>query len=385
MTASGGEAPARLRVLHVLLSIGETSAPYNEHCLAMADRRQLGICTYFRPAVTPPASIEPFAGDGSVRGFVRALRAALTARTYDIVHVHAPQAALVLLVLRPWMPRRVSRSTVYTVHNSFGNYRPRNRAMLIPIFAGARRIVCCSGVARDSLPALFRRVAGSRLRVVQNGVDVERVDRVVGGLPARDPSAPFAVISIGQLIERKNPLVVLRAFAQADRGHGRLVLVGQGLLGDRLLAESRAMGVDGRVELTGLIPRDEVYPRLTRGDVFVSASRGEGLPVAVLEAMACRRPVILSDIPPHREIAAGVEVIPLLAPDDVAGFARELRRLRSMSVAERAAIGERCRRIAVDRFSVQAMHQGYERVYAEVLDDRPQGPLGIERHARGRA
>jgi glycosyltransferase involved in cell wall biosynthesis len=363
--ASGG-GPARLRVLHVLLSIGETSAPYNEHCLAMAHRRQLGICTYFPPAVTPPPPIDLFAGDGTLRGFVRALRTALRARTYDIVHVHAPQAALVLLALGPWLASGLLRSTVYTVHNSFGNYRPRNRAMLIPIFGGLRRIVCCSVVARDSLPRLFTRVAGSRLRVVQNGVDVERVDRIVRGLPAAPRRGPFTLVSIGQLIARKNPLAVLRAFAQADDGDGRLVLIGRGPLRDALLAESEAAGVAGRVELTGLVPRDDVYGLLSRGDVFVSASRGEGLPVAVLEAMACARPVILSDIPPHREIATGVDAIPLLAPDDVAGFAREIRRLRAMSVAERAAIGQQCRQVAAERFSVQAMHRGYEQVYAEV-------------------
>ena len=74
-------------------------------------------------------------------------------------------------------------STVYTVHNSFGNYRLRNQALLIPTFACFRRIVCCSLVARESLPAFFQRLAGERLRVVQNGVDLDRVDRMRG----RDP------------------------------------------------------------------------------------------------------------------------------------------------------------------------------------------------------
>ena len=65
----------RLRVLHVLLSIGETSAPYNEHCLAVADRRDLAICSYFRPRITPPPQVALFAGDGSVSAsFARSRR-----------------------------------------------------------------------------------------------------------------------------------------------------------------------------------------------------------------------------------------------------------------------------------------------------------------------
>ena len=131
--------------------------------------------------------------------------------------------------------------------------------------------------------------------------------------------------SISQLIDRKNPLAVLEAFRRADDGVSRLVLMGQGPLHDRLVAESRVRGIVARVQLTGLIARENVYEHLSSADVFVSASRGEGLPVAVLEAMACRCPVVLSDIPPHREVAEGTDFIPLIAPDDVAGFAGEIR------------------------------------------------------------
>jgi glycosyltransferase involved in cell wall biosynthesis len=366
-----GNPGPRMRILHVLLSIGETSAPYNEHCLATADRRDLAICTYFRPPVTPPPGVALFTGDGSPIGFMRALRAALTRTRHDIVHVHAPQVALFLLMASAWIRHGTAGATVYTVHNSFGNYKLRNRALLLPPLACFQRIVCCSQVARDSLPAFYQRLAGRRLRVVPNGVDLDRVDRILGDVPAARPAAPFTVASVSQLIERKNPLAVLEAFHEADDGVSRLVLIGQGPLHDRLVAEGRARGVLARLEFTGLIARERVYGRLRQADVFVSASRGEGLPVAVLEAMACRCPVILSDIPPHREVAAGADFIPLVAPDDASGFAREIRRLRGLSARQRAAIGEECRRIAERRFSLGAMHRAYEEVYAEVLREAP--------------
>jgi glycosyltransferase involved in cell wall biosynthesis len=366
-----GNPGQRIRILHVLLSIGETSAPYNEHCLATADRRDIAICTYFRPPVTPPPGVALFPGDGSPLGFMRALTTALTATRHDIIHVHAPQVSLFLLLVSAWIRRGAASSTVYTVHNSFGNYKLRNRALLLPPLACFQRIVCCSQVARDSLPAFYQWLAGDRLCVVQNGVDLDRVDRILGDIPQARSSAPFTVASISQLIERKNPLAVLEAFHQADDWVSRLVLIGHGPLHDRLVAEGRARGVLDRVEFTGLIARERVYEHLNRADVFVSASRGEGLPVAVLEAMACRCPVILSDIPPHREVAAGADFIPLIAPDDASGFAREIRRLRELSATQRAAIGEDCRRIAQQHFSLGAMHRAYEKVYAEVLRKAP--------------
>jgi glycosyltransferase involved in cell wall biosynthesis len=367
----------RLRVLHVLLSIGETSAPYNEHCLAAVHERDIGICTYFSSRVILPHAITLFEGDGSRTGFVRALSAALASRAWDIIHVHAPQAALVLLAARLWERRARWASSVYTVHNSFHNYKVRNRLLLIPIFLCFPRVVCCSRVAHDSFPRLFRRLAGSRLSVVQNGVDIDRVDHVVATLPGGARDGTFTLTSVGQLIERKDPQCVLDAFAAADDGESRLVFVGEGHLRAPLAAQIRARGLAQRIELTGLVPRETVYEHMSRTHLFVSASRGEGLPVAVLEAMACRCPVMLSDIPPHREIAAGADFIPLIRPGDVDALAREVKNFRGMSPADRMAIGQKCRKLAEGRFSLRAMHAGYEAVYTHALDRHGETPLRL--------
>jgi glycosyltransferase involved in cell wall biosynthesis len=316
-------------------------------------------------------------------GLVRALRDALAGRACDIIHVHAPQVALVLLATFLWARRELRASSVYTVHNSFQNYNVRNRLLLIPAFLGFRRVVCCSRVARDSFPRFFKRLAGRRLCVVQNGVDIDRLDRIVEAGTARGRDGAFTVTSVGQLIERKDPQCVLDAFAVADDRQSRLVFVGTGPLRERLTDEIRARGIADRVEFTGLVPRETVYERLGRAHVFVSASRGEGLPVAVLEAMACRCPVVLSDIPPHREIAGGTDFVPLIPLGDVDAFAREVKRFRAMSPHQRALIGQKCREVAEYRFSLSAMHAGYEDVYAQVLDGRSQTPPELLESSRG--
>jgi glycosyltransferase involved in cell wall biosynthesis len=125
------------------------------------------------------------------------------------------------------------------------------------------------------------------------------------------------------------------------------------------------LGLNDRLELTGLIPRDEVYARCARADLFVSVSRGEGLPVAVIEAMAAECPAVLSDIPPHRELIDGADFIPLVPIGDVEGFAREIRRMQSMSAEERAEIGRRSREHVLARFTLPIMHAGVEAVYRE--------------------
>ena len=95
-----------------------------------------------------------------------------------------------------------------------------------------------------------------------------------------------------------------------------------------------------------------------------------------MEAMACGRPVVLSDIPPHREIVEGIDFIPLIKPDDVAGFAQEIKKFREMSVSERTEIGQKCRKLIEERFSLPIMHAGYKEVYAKITG--PQFPSVLE-------
>jgi glycosyltransferase involved in cell wall biosynthesis len=104
-----------------------------------------------------------------------------------------------------------------------------------------------------------------------------------------------------------------------------------------------------------------------KANLFVSASDREGMPIAVLEAMACQCPVVLSDIPPHREIADGEDFIPLIAPDDAEGFAKEIKRIRNMDRFEKLELGRKCRKLVERRFSLAAMHKNYARLYEQLL------------------
>lgn len=371
----------RFRILHIILAVTETSAPYNEHCLPWADRRDITICAYFASDVTPPETITLFEGDGTLNGFFRVLRAALRAKDYDIIHAHSPHVGLLFLLSTFFSYWKVASSTVITVHDSYQNFKIRNRLMFLPLFAAFRRVVCCSNASFDSFPTVYKMLAGERLTVAQNGLDIDRVDRAAAEAPihAVSPTA-FRIVAISRLVDIKNPFTVLAAFHQSANGSNptsRLVYIGDGPLRQALVSESQKLGSEEQIEFTGLIPRERVFEHLLNADLFVSMSRGEGLPVAVLEAMACRCPVILSDIPPHQEIATGVEFIPLIDPDDVAGFARETRKFETMPASERRAIGQKCRKLVEERFSLKSMHGRYNEIYAQITDKPVLSPLAI--------
>lgn len=364
MIASTG---SRLRLLHLVNTVRATNTHYHEHCLPVRHERDLTICTFRDAELRPPPEISLFQGGGTLRGYWRALGAALDRARPDVIHAHSPQTAA-LFMARALIARRGDMArAVYTVHNCYQNYRARNRLLLVPIFAAFPSIALCSRAVLESLPPALRWLARGKVTVVPNSVDVEPIDRVLRDeVPGRSHDV-FTIVSVGQLIARKDPFTVMAAVDGGTPGDASLVYVGEGDLRSSLVRESTRRGIRERVELTGLLDRDDVYRRLSAADVYVSASTGEGLPVAVLEAMACGLPVVLSDIEPHREIARGVDFVPLFRPRDVASLARELQRYSEMSPEDRRLIGKRCREHVEEWFGVRAMHRAYKRIYSNLV------------------
>jgi glycosyltransferase involved in cell wall biosynthesis len=359
-------------ILHFIIRILPTTPEYHEHCLPVAHEREIAICT-FRKGIIPPRVIALFQGDGTLRGFWRAFNDSVRGREYDVIHAQAPQTGA-LLIAATLLKRRPRANVVYTAQNSYENYPLRNRLLHYPIFLFFPSIVLCSQSVLDSLPTSLRWLGRGRMSVVPNSVDTDRVNRVISEERSRPTNGEFTVVSVGRLINIKNPHTLLAAFAKGRDPDARLIFVGDGNVRGELIEEVGRRQLTEHVTFTGLVGRDDVYRKIAEGDVYVSTSRGEGLPVAVLEAMACGAPVILSDIPPHREIANNADFIPLISPDNVDGFANEIQRFGHMSHYERGELGRRCKQLVEDRFSVRSMHRSYESIYERAMHLKQKGP-----------
>ena len=356
-------ASERLRVLHLSASLVVTNTEYNEHCLPMRHQRDIAICSFSRAAVQVPPEITLFEGDGTYRGFWRTLRRAIDAGPYDVVHVHAPRTA-VFLIAMSLVRRRSMAGTVATLHNSWENFKPTARPLLFAIAATFGAIVSCGRSAAASMPGALRRLAGARFHVVQNGTDTERITRALEGMPLVEHRADrFTVTWVGRMLPRKDPSTMLEA-AELLGEDVELVFIGDGEERAPLERDVARRGLGHRVHVMGLLEREQVYKEIAASDLYVSTSKGEGLPVAVLEAMTCGTPVVLSDIPPHREIeGAELSFVPV---GDPAAFAKAIDRFRSMPLEERQALGRRGKDVVEAGFSLAAMNEGYDRVYAAV-------------------
>ena len=358
-----GEGPL-LKILHLHLEVGEQS---EANQFVHPARHEVSVVTFLPCRIQFPDHIRLYDGDGTFRGFWKALRAAEAGAPYDVVHAHGPIDGMLYLLFSHWLGHRLGR-TVYTAHHSFTNinFKNRNRLLSFPVFRFYEKVVCVGRASLESFPELYTRQAKGRLSAVPNGVNLQRLDAALAEDPTSEERTGFTVASVGRLIEIKNPFTILEAFRGVEGDDVRLLFAGNGALEDPLRA--KATETEPRATLLGEVPREGVYRLLDRqADLFVSASRGEGMPMAPLEAMATGCPVVLSNIAPHQEIADGTDIIPLLDPDDVDGFRREIQRFRDMSTEERQAIGAQCRDIVERRFSLEGMHRGYDRVYYDLL------------------
>jgi glycosyltransferase involved in cell wall biosynthesis len=157
--------------------------------------------------------------------------------------------------------------------------------------------------------------------------------------------------------------VLIEALATIGAGRWMLAIAGGGAEKERLEALAASKGLAAHVKILG--HREDVPDLLAASDVFVMPSLWEGLPLALLEAMLAGKPVIASRTSGIPEaVNDGVDGL-LTTPGDVGELATALRGVIA-SPARRAALGGAARARATAEFTLDAMADGYERVFREV-------------------
>jgi len=109
----------------------------------------------------------------------------------------------------------------------------------------------------------------------------------------RGAGRPPVIIALGGLRKVKDFATLLRAFARLEHPRARLLIIGEGKERARLTALARRLAIDARLDLPGFVA--DPFPFLARADLLVLSSRREGLPNALVEAMALGTPVVATD------------------------------------------------------------------------------------------
>jgi glycosyltransferase involved in cell wall biosynthesis len=251
-----------------------------------------------------------------------------------------------------------------------GTLPPETREALLRAFRQADAMIA---VARH-LADTYRRLGFPQVRAVQNGVDLAsfsprpRSARLVGDLAI----APGDVVLVhaSNLKDIKRPLDIVRSAETALRRNPRLlyVVVGDGPLRMAMEEACSHAGIAGRFRFTGWVDHEEMPHYLNLADAVLMPSATEALALVYLEAMACGRAVIASDIAGAAEVIENGRTGLLHRTGDPEGLASKT--LAAAADAEwRSAIGARARETAL-LHPVERTVAAYAEVLAEVVATR---------------
>ncbi len=281
------------------------------------------------------------------------------AQGYDVVIAHRFKPINMIMLLNIFL--RIP-ACVGVLHG-LGEYeRPYRRWESRALISKAWRMV---GVSRAVCDDLINSGAGFKpynVRQINNAIDISRAERLQHSkLQARKllglPEDAFVIGTIGRLVPVKGHIQLLEAFSEIkdDYPQALLVIIGEGRLRQEMEAVIQARGLNGRVHLLGA--KDDALQYVRAYDVFVMSSISEGLPLALLEGMSARLPVVGSDIDSMRPILeeSGGRIYPV---GQSAILAKRLREVVLLTPQERTKEGRRtyeylCRAHAIEDFRKQ--------------------------------
>ena len=301
-------------------------------------------------------AIRPWADLWALVQLVRLLQA----EKPDLVSLHSSKAGL-LGRLAAWI---AGGPAVFTTHGwAFTEGVPKLRRWLSTVLERwaaplARRIITVSEYDRE---LALRSGVGRAKQVVtvHNGMP-----EVAGNLRADPASAPPHLIMVARFNTQKDHDTLLRALAECRDLDWRLELIGAGPGQGAVEERIKALGLHGRVHLAGEV--DDVARRLARSQVFVLASRWEGLPRSIIEAMRAGLPVVAAQVGGVAEQVTDDDNGFLFPAGDASALAAILRPLLR-DPALRQRLGDQGRRRFEAEFGFPAMADHTEAVYRDVL------------------
>jgi glycosyltransferase involved in cell wall biosynthesis len=367
---AAGEASVTLRLLEIVPSLRRAGAEHVAAALARALPRGRFECAGASLYDPTPGGLERELEQAGVPVFHLGKRRGPDPRVWarlkrviegfapGVIHTHS-------YVLRYALPVSGRARVVHTLHNLAGHDPDRLTAILngVAFQRGVVPVAVSEAVAR-SFEGLYGMAAPE---VIANGIDLKRFDlpgarerwRAGQGFGEDD----FLVASVARLEPQKDPETLIRAFARLDGGY--LLMAGDGTLSGAARRCALRCGVERRVRFLGA--RSDVPELLAASDVFALASRWEGSPVSVIEAMAAGLPVVATAVGGVPELVRHGECGLLVPPGSDAELGEALRRLAS-DPALRREFGAACRSRAA-AFGAEAMADRYARFFERIAGE----------------
>ncbi len=295
------------------------------------------------------------------RGAVARVRELARETRADVVHAHGFKADIyVWLALRgAGVPLVSTCHTWYDTDRMVRLYGRLDRFVLRKY----ARVVAVSDEVRARL--LKAGVREERIRIVRNGIDLRPFAAAKEALRAEFGDAEIVGL-VGRLAWEKGVDVFLRAATRVlvEFPEVRFVVAGDGPDGEKLEGLIGELGIEGSVAMLGR--REDMARVYASLDVMVSASRQEGLPMAILEGMASGRAMVATAVGEVPKLVVDGRTGVLVAAEDVEALAAGIAGLLR-DPERRARLGAAAREMVREEYSAERMASEYLRVYEEAI------------------
>jgi L-malate glycosyltransferase len=283
----------------------------------------------------------------------------------DLVHCHMPVAGIVGRIAG----RLAGIPVVYSEHNLQERFHPVTRTLNLATWRWQQQVIA---VSSDVAKSIESRVGlDVPVRVVLNGVDVDRFSpEAVDGSEVRTrlgipPDAPVVgSVAVFRTQKRLDHWIEAASHIRREIPSARFLLVGDGPLRGEVEEAVERAGLQDAFFLPGL--QEEIRPYLAAMDVYLMSSQFEGLPVALLEAMAMELPPVCTTVGGIPEVVRDGENgllvepgAPVVLAEAVVSLLRDRARWNAVRTRARASV--------IEGFSMRRMAGEIESIYDEVL------------------
>jgi glycosyltransferase involved in cell wall biosynthesis len=290
---------------------------------------------------------------------------------YDLIHCHSAMSNAFVVALagkllnKKMIVRPMASGVQWGDISRMRNMRSL-RWMLGKLKNFDRVIALNQGVVRE-LEEIG--VEASKVVTLPNGVETDSIQHKTDYLAVSEITLTF----VGRLHPQKGIETLLSALkkvkVRSPQIDWRLQLVGEGPLRPYLEAKARGLNIDDQVEFLGQVP--DVFPILYASDIFVLPSRAEGMSNALLEAMTCGLPCIVSNIPANAEVIEDGQNGLLVNVNDDEDLAKAIIRL-AQDQGLREELGRKAAQTIIEHYSIESVAKRYIALYRSLLQGPPE-------------
>lgn len=226
-------------------------------------------------------------------------------KKYDIAHVHLFPALYFVAIANYFLINKCK--LIFTEHNTTNN-RIKNiflKNIDKIVYHAYDKVVCISTEVKTIFTNHLSKLQ-NRLVVIENGVDLKKIQKGKIIEINNIENSNKIIIQVSAFRPQKDQVTLIKSL-QYLPAHIKLLLVGEGVTKPKCIELVKKLNLVNRVIFLG--NRSDVSDLLKTSDIVVLSSKYEGLSISSIEAMACGKPFVASNVPGLKEVVQGVGVL----------------------------------------------------------------------------